>query len=203
MSIKNAFNGLVDRMFRHADLDEALGMDDLTRLERGLPLPGVTGSMPAPDFGEDGHTLDTGGGSDSETFTADLTAAESGTTAGAVETPEEGWLSKGWTLPEEREESLELSLESVVNQPGAPPSPQTEPASAEQALPSAPPSRLGAPVSLQPPPARDLFTDRETLPENQTFDPDPSEDNEQRPPVRHTEDITVQRTGELPPAVEG
>ncbi len=214
MSIKNAFSGLVDRMFRHADLDDALGMDDLTRLERGLPLTSTeTGSMPAPDFGEDGPTMqiepeprpappraapappsphalrvsDPG----EERFDAPAATLEEEEEPwhGASVTPDEGWMSKGWTLPEEREAPASIySAEGPV-------------ADSETDLPTpdiATPRRLSGPVLNHEPPARDLFTDIEDHPGvSGSFEALEAEYasgvHETRPPVRGTEEITEAR----------
>jgi hypothetical protein len=190
MSFKNALSALVDRMFRHADLDEALGLDDLTRLERGLPPNGESGSMPAPDFGNDDPTME---------LTPLARLGEAPRTVAlnpepasppshdpwrdATITPDEGWLSKGWTLPEDRVEPESLPVSGAIETAPPPPTSKSEE-----------PVRLMIPVSDRPPPARDMFTDIETLPvATMTFDELEATDSnplETRPPVRPTEEIT-------------
>ncbi|GEM_PF-3081162 len=225
MSLKNALTGLVDRMFRHSDLDEALGLDDLTRLERGLPLLGETSSMPAPDFGEDGPTMElapspspqgTPSGppkphvlqiddamDDADERQAveaipDVTLGdEDEPWHGASATPDEGWMSKGWTLPEERPPPSSIYSVERVHEG------DDDPESSVAVAPASPPRRLVDAVLQAEPPARDLFSDIEDHPgASASFDAlEPafaSGVHETRPPIRGTEEITGSRLETLP-----
>lgn len=197
MSIKSALSDLLDRMFRHADLDEALGIDDLTRLERGLPLLGASGSIPAPDFGEDGPTM--------TLAPAEPRHREAGRGhALAVEEPEDpswlgpassaddGWMSKGWTLPEDRV-SASLSLNSSIVDTDARGSESIEQAPAAN-VPD--PHLLVAPLLDEAPPTWDLFSDIEEQAVVSFEALEPASDSgahDTRPPVRGTEEITAAR----------
>jgi hypothetical protein len=198
MSFKSALSDLVDRMFRHADLDEALGIDDLTRLERGLPLLGASGSIPAPDFGEDGPTMTLApaqphhreGG---RGHALAVEESEDPSWLGPASSADDGWMSKGWTIPEDRASaSLSLNSSSVDL------SPAREPESIAQAPTAsvADPHLLVAPLLDEAPPTWDLFSDIEdqAVVSFEALKPATASDmHDPRPPVRDTEEITAAR----------